>query len=150
PTSIVLDPLRQVREMAMWLLIPLVLLATIVGILAARGLTRPLAALALAARELPEHERTVQLPASGVTEIAALTDDFERMRVDLLARSNERQQATQMLSRTQHLLAKAEELAELGSWQWTVEGGQLDWSVGAYRVFGVPSSEFRGDLQWFL
>src|SRR2546423_13128117 len=40
------------------------------------------------------------------------------------------------LQRTQHSLAEAQALAQIGSWEWDLLTGQVTWSDEHYRIFG--------------
>jgi PAS domain S-box-containing protein len=39
------------------------------------------------------------------------------------------------------ILAQAEEIAELGSWEYDIASGELKWSEGMYRLFNLPSGK---------
>lgn len=43
-------------------------------------------------------------------------------------------------------LAEAQELASLGSWEWSSENG-ITWSDEVYRIFGLNKDEFKVDFQ---
>lgn len=47
-------------------------------------------------------------------------------------------------------LARAQEIANLGSWSWNIETGQLRWSDQIYRIFGLNPKEFAPTYQRFL
>ncbi|MCC6140307.1 MAG: PAS domain S-box protein [Nitrospira sp.] len=46
------------------------------------------------------------------------------------------QQAEQELTRQRRHLLESQALAHLGSWEWDIESGDVDWSDELYRVFG--------------
>jgi HAMP domain-containing protein len=142
PKAAALGPLRQARDVTFLVLWPTIALAVLGGIMVARWLTAPLAALAAAARQLAAGDISAPLPRSHVAEVAALTADFETMRDRLEVRTVEREQVADALRHSASLLDKAEELADLGSWEWDVESGRLAWSEGSYRVFGVAPADF--------
>ncbi|CAA9303545.1 MAG: Chemotaxis protein methyltransferase CheR [uncultured Cytophagales bacterium] len=50
----------------------------------------------------------------------------------------ERKGAEQELLKNYHILRQAEALACLGSWEYDVKSGQITWSAGMYRLFGLP------------
>ena len=39
-------------------------------------------------------------------------------------------------------LAEAERVAQIGSWEWDIPGGQVTWSQGLYRLYGLTPQEF--------
>jgi diguanylate cyclase (GGDEF)-like protein/PAS domain S-box-containing protein len=51
---------------------------------------------------------------------------------------SERKQAEERLTKSQRLLADAEEVARTGGWEWDVRSGRVDCSAGLYRILGLP------------
>ena len=49
----------------------------------------------------------------------------------------ERQQAEEALRESEANLARAQQIAHLGNWDWDVKGQTLTWSDEVYRIFGV-------------
>ncbi|MCO5247309.1 MAG: PAS domain-containing protein, partial [Anaerolineae bacterium] len=49
----------------------------------------------------------------------------------------ERKRTHDLLERSQQNLARAQEIGQLGSYEWDVAGRRLEWSGELYRVFGV-------------
>ncbi|MCW5844324.1 MAG: PAS domain S-box protein, partial [Caldilinea sp.] len=49
----------------------------------------------------------------------------------------ERKRTHELLERSQKNLARAQEIGQLGSYEWDVAGRRLEWSGELYRVFGV-------------
>ena len=47
----------------------------------------------------------------------------------------DRRQALEALHKSRRSLAKAQQIAQLGSWNWDVQLDRLDWSDEAYRIF---------------
>ncbi|HTY90272.1 MAG TPA: PAS domain S-box protein [Methanocella sp.] len=47
-------------------------------------------------------------------------------------------------------LAKAQELAHIGSWSWDLRTGRLKWSDENYRIFGARPQEFPVDYATFI
>ena len=50
----------------------------------------------------------------------------------------ERKQAEEVEQRRTKLLDLAQEIAQLGSWEWDVKTGEIQWSDELYRIFGLP------------
>lgn len=55
------------------------------------------------------------------------------MMVDITARK----EAEESLRQSQELLSEAEQLADMGSWEWNITAKSLQWSQGMYRIFGL-------------
>ena len=54
------------------------------------------------------------------------------------------------LRKGQILLTEAEELAELGSWEWDVRANHMTWSPQLYRILGVEAAEFEPSHERFV
>ena len=46
-------------------------------------------------------------------------------------------------TREKNLLDRAEQLAQIGSWEWTPETNDLIWSDNLYRIFGLEPGEIE-------
>ncbi len=70
----------------------------------------------------------------------AITDEtdgsifFDGILVDI----TERKEAKEVAQRRTKLLGLAQEIAQLGSWEWDVASGTIQWSDELYRIFGLP------------
>ena len=53
----------------------------------------------------------------------------------------ERTRAEQELARSRDLLRQAEELAQMGSWEWDIARDQITWSEGLYRIFKMTPED---------
>ena len=62
----------------------------------------------------------------------------------------ERKQAEAALRQSEHLLARSQEIAHLGSWELDLVNDQLSWSDEVYRIFGLPPQEFGATYEAFL
>jgi PAS domain S-box-containing protein len=49
----------------------------------------------------------------------------------------ERELAQESIRESSRQLAEAQKLAQLGSWQWTLETGEVSWSEELFRIFGL-------------
>ncbi len=54
------------------------------------------------------------------------------------------------LARRDQQLSTAQEIAEIGSWEWDVVSDRTVWSEELYRIYGVDPVDFGGDLEAFL
>lgn len=50
-------------------------------------------------------------------------------------------QTIEQLKQSEMLLAKAQRLAHLGSWEWELEQNKITWSEEMHRIYGVPPEE---------
>ena len=63
-------------------------------------------------------------------------------------RLNETLNATTALREQQ--MAEAQHLAHLGSWEWDITTGRLDWSDELYRIFGVQPGDVTPTFEWLM
>ncbi len=67
-----------------------------------------------------------------------------------LGRVIERQRAQERLVREETLLAQAERIAQLGSWEWDLVSSAFTWSDELYRIYGIDGQEFGSSYRDFL
>ncbi|MEQ9409502.1 MAG: PAS domain-containing protein [Fuerstiella sp.] len=63
---------------------------------------------------------------------------------------SELHEANLSLRRRETLLANAERIAEIGSWEYDIPRDRLEWSPNTLRIFGITEDEFEGNLAAFL
>jgi signal transduction histidine kinase/PAS domain-containing protein len=61
-----------------------------------------------------------------------------------------RQHAEERLRRSEQGLAEAQRVAQLGSWDWRPQTGELTWSDEVYRIFGYEPGAFPPSYERFL
>ncbi|MBF0110935.1 MAG: PAS domain S-box protein [Magnetococcales bacterium] len=59
-------------------------------------------------------------------------------------------QAEEALKKSQRGLARAQELAHLGSWDWDIPANIITWSDETYRIFSLKPQEFHATYEAFL
>jgi PAS domain S-box-containing protein len=62
----------------------------------------------------------------------------------------ERKRSEQALLEQRTLLAEAQKVAGLGSWEWEPGNGRMSWSEELYRIYGVATREPPPSLEAFL
>lgn len=62
----------------------------------------------------------------------------------------DRKKAETALQKSQRGLARAQELAHLGSWDWDIPANTITWSDETYRIFSLKPQEFRATYEAFL
>jgi diguanylate cyclase (GGDEF)-like protein/PAS domain S-box-containing protein len=67
----------------------------------------------------------------------------------LTSEIDERKRVHQKLQHSQERLAKAQEIARLGNWDWNVATDELWWSDEIYRIFGATRKEFGATYEAF-
>jgi len=93
-----------------------------------------------------------------VTETALeLSSELAQAHRELLSSHNqlklkeaERAQSEQRLRRNESMLAEAQRLAKVGSWNWDILSDQILWSDEHYRIFGLNPHEIGMTFERFL
>lgn len=62
----------------------------------------------------------------------------------------ERKAAEEKVRKSEMLLAEAQQIARLGSWEWDVSTDTVTWSRELYRIFGLTPKTFTPTYQGFL
>ena len=62
----------------------------------------------------------------------------------------ERKRAEEALQQSRTLLAEAEKVAHLGSWEWNLVTGEAKWSEEMYRIHGQDPNSFVANSQSFI
>jgi PAS domain S-box-containing protein len=84
--------------------------------------------------------------------ITALLDEDGTLRgfAKVTRDTTERRQVTAALLEHERMLAEAEHLARLGSWEWDIGTDRLTWSDELFAIFGVSPSEFDPTYEAYL
>src|SRR3954451_9864533 len=54
------------------------------------------------------------------------------------------------LERHRRMLAEAQALARIGSWEWDVPANRVSWSDELFRIYGYPPAAFEPSYETFL
>jgi len=96
------------------------------------------------------------LPGGEVRHIesrgsAVRNPDGEVALVVVVARDVTERQRTEEALRARDLqLQEAQEIANLGSWEWDVREDSIKWSNELFRIFGIARDQFQPTLEGFL
>lgn len=58
--------------------------------------------------------------------------------------------AAEEILKRQKMLAEAEKLARIGSFEWDIPGNKVTWSDGLYHIYGLRPQEFGASFEAFL
>jgi len=81
-----------------------------------------------------------------LTGLAGLGFGVRRLNRQLTALT----EAQEAVRASEHMLAEAQRIAHMGSWDWDIVENTLFWSDEIYRIFGVPPHEFGATYEAFL
>lgn len=93
------------------------------------------------------------LVVQSYTEGVSLGEQAKNMLVfvsEQVAMVIERKRAEEALRKNEAMLAKAQQIAHLGNWDWNIGTNELIWSDEIYRIFGLSSHEFGASYEAFL
>ena len=153
-----------------------IVLAYLIASFLQRVIARPIVELAQAARRISlEKDYSVRVRDEGRDELGQLVATFNDMLARIQQRDDELQRARDELERrveerttdlrdelaerkrtevallrSEHLLAEAQRLARIGSWQWEIETDRLVWSDELYRIYGIDRDRFDGSYEGLL
>ena len=65
----------------------------------------------------------------------------QRKQADVALRENEIRYRLSELD-----LNEAQATARMGNWKWDLRNGEINWSDGMYRIFGIDKNSYRGRL----
>jgi len=57
----------------------------------------------------------------------------------------ERKNIEEMLRKSEESLNEAQRIAKIGSWEWDMISGKVNWSKGMFHVFDIDSNQFDGN-----
>ncbi len=75
--------------------------------------------------------------AGAVTGVLAVSRDITRQK-----------EAIMKISRSEALMARAQEVAHFGSWEWNLATGELSWSDEMYRIYGYAPGSVKATAEW--
>lgn len=89
------------------------------------------------------------LPDQGYLEVGRLLYNIvERERLEELGRQSE-----ENLGRIEEELSEMQRISQTGSWEWDAATGQISWSDGTYRIFGMdpgmPTPDYADHLKLY-
>ncbi len=78
----------------------------------------------------------------AITYITSFTSrELMQQNTALEAEVEEHTRTEKLLRKREEQLAEAQAIAHLGSWDWTIESGELAWSKEMYRIFGLEPKD---------
>ena len=108
-----------------------------------RSILRPLHVLTEETRAIAAGDFTARCVIAGVNEFAALSADFNRMASTV-------EQAIRSLHIGEARLIEAQQIAQIGNWEYNLIDNTLHWSDQIYRIFELDPNSFRPSYEAFL
>jgi len=122
--------------------------------LVARRIVRPLRALRRGVASFASGHFTAPLPDSSSDEIGLLAREFNGLAHVIRAKENElRQVAVELDERIRQRtaeLARAQAVAQVGSWEWDVAADAMTWSDQTFLILGVDPKRCLPSYEQYL
>jgi PAS domain S-box-containing protein len=104
------------------------------------------------AGESREFDREISTPSGEVRYVHAsyvpdVVDGVVRGFFVLASDVTERRRIEGEMERRGDLLAEAEKIARMGSWEWDIAENTVVWSAGLFAIYGIGPDEFEGRYQ---
>jgi PAS domain S-box-containing protein len=101
------------------------------------------------AGERREFDRDIQTPSGEVRSVQAsyipdVVDGVVRGFFVLASDVTERKRIEDEVERRGALLAEAEKIARMGSWEWDIAENTVVWSPGLFAIYGISPDDFEG------
>ncbi|MBE0556083.1 MAG: PocR ligand-binding domain-containing protein, partial [Proteobacteria bacterium] len=87
---------------------------------------------------------------SFLMKLATMISQLSYSNIELRRTLAERETLMHSLEKSKHRLARAQEIAHLGSWELDLVENRLIWSDEVYRIFGLEPQEFVATYEAFL
>ncbi len=94
--------------------------------------------------------RTTQLDFSQKLDISDKGDELDAIAIGLNTMSEELEFHLEQSQLYSEKLNVAQQLAQIGSWEWDVINNRIEWSAELYRLYGVNSDNFEADYENYL
>src|SRR5438309_6998087 len=62
----------------------------------------------------------------------------------------ERKREQERIVQSEYLLAQAQQVSQMGSWQWDIASNVVSWSDELYRIYALEPQQFEGSYEAFL
>ena len=130
------------------------LVSASLALVLARRIVRPVRRLHDGVRRFAEGRFQEPMPESSGDELGLLAREFNAMALVIGTKESElRQLADELEERVRHRtaeLARAQEVAQVGSWEWDVVHNTVTWSDQTFRIFGLDRDTWTPSYEQYL
>ena len=131
-----------------------IVLSVGLALLLARGITRPLREMSNRVKEFAQGQIIQPLPDSSGDELGLLAREFNAMAQAIGTKETELRHVAEELDervrqRTAEL-ARAQEVAGVGSWEWDEARNGMTWSDQMFDIFGLDAAECLPSYERYL
>ena len=159
--SEILAPIKVFSQNMIWIGLVILGVATSVAHALSRMLVNPIRSMQVVAQRYGRGDLDVRLPENRKDELGVLAHEFNQMAASLAAKELEIndhartlehnvQERTKALQESNIQLQRAEEIGQVGSWEWDVPANRMAISDGLHRLLGPAAREFGAGLGSFF
>ncbi|AWB67852.1 hypothetical protein C2869_16090 [Saccharobesus litoralis] len=127
-------PIKQITDSNFLMILAVSILSAIIAILLSRVITNSIRHLTIQVSHLADGQFINKVEESGAREIRQLAHAFNEMTLKIKQRENE-------IIENQKLLARAQELAHLGSFELQIDNFAMKWSEELYNILGYSKND---------
>jgi PAS domain S-box-containing protein len=137
------------------------LLILVLSLLFRRFVSKPISTLRQAADDIATQHYPESVSVNTSDELGALARDMESMSKEIRESQDKIlkftyelesmvEERTQSLKKSQARLARAQEIAQLGIWDWDFKVNKLIWSDEVFRIFGLEPGDREPSYEMFM
>jgi PAS domain S-box-containing protein/putative nucleotidyltransferase with HDIG domain len=156
-----LAPILDFRNNMIWIVLVVLVVASLVAFALARTIVRPILSMQNAAQRYSRGELHVRLAETRRDELGMLAHAFNQMAECLVQKELELgeqartlelkvQERTQALQESHNQLQRAEEIGQVGSWELYIPENRVVASEGMAKLLGLPIEEFGSTLDAYF
>ncbi len=132
--------LTQTQQLIVALALAVAVVVAGTGIYTTNRLARPIEEISLAATQVREGDLKQRVSVERSDELGLLANSFNDMVVGIENRAVEVRDARDKALALQRTAEEAQEVAQLGTWEWNVQTNELYWSEQSFRIWGLETS----------
>lgn len=156
-----LAPMQTFQRTVGWIALATLAAAAVIAMVLSRTIVRPILAMQIAAQRCGQGDLGMRLPERRQDELGILAHEFNQMAVSLAEKEVELrahaqkleqkvQERTQALQESHSQFQRAEQIGQIGSWEWQLPDNRVIWSDGLYKVLGLAAQEFGATYEAYL
>lgn len=142
-TSEAFAPIKTISIIVSILWIGMAGTVTILGIIYAVSMTRPIEELTHATERFSQGGLEYRIKVTGKDEVGTLASRFNIMAENLENEIKRQKSLSDTLRKSEASLANAQRIAHVGSWDWDIVKNKIHWSDEHYRIFGLTPQSFN-------
>ena len=156
----VFAPLKRLAIQSIGVFLVLIVLAVFLGLVYGQVFSGPIAEIHKATEQISKGDLEYKVVVKSSDELGQLAEAFNDMveklklttasRDELNKEIQEREKIERELRESEKMLAEAQRIVHIGSWELDLIKNKFKWSDEIYRIFGLEPQEFNATYEIFL